>query len=156
MQRAIKIGTIVALLAILAYGFTVTGSPQKARAIKQDFATINEMANLHFRLMMFYNHHQKKTLQKLDVDKLNEQPLNGYDCPADAGSMDYEALTPDAIKKYDYTLTSKGYRICAAFNSDWADIKRSHYINEPKLSWASGLKKGKHCFERTLPICKRI
>lgn len=155
MQKLIRYSAAVILLAVIAYAFFLTGSPAHNRKTNEDYATLRELQNIHYKLVALQYNKNGVLPKTLDVNLLNKAPDNSYFC----SDLEYVGNFPvDAAiaTKYDYTRTAKGYTICATFGNHWKDIKWSEESHMTRgYEWAKDFTQGKNCFERAIPECKK-
>ncbi|MFC1731930.1 DUF5671 domain-containing protein [candidate division KSB1 bacterium] len=142
------IGGIVSLLVLSAIvgGFFIIGSPQTQRLVRFDQDKINNLSNIQWQVVNFYQ--QKERLPE-NLEEL-EDPLTGFILPKDSQSE----------KEYGYVRAEDlKFQLCAEFNKE----SRGYSIDEPRAvksinsqygygfeeeNWAHGV--GETCFERTI------
>lgn len=154
MQKFLRIFSVIALLAIVGYALTITGSPAHTRMVNEDMDTLEELANLHDALIA-YRYRHGYALQSLDAKTLNSLENGAYgnnDCGNYYSNKHYE---DEYLKRYEYSATPNGYKICAKFNTDWQEITLNQHLYGNRYHWAENLTKGHYCFERNFPECKK-
>ena len=154
MQNFLRLFSIVALLVIVGYALTITGSPARTRMVNEDIDTLEEMESLNNALIAYRNRNGS-ALQSLDSTALNALASGSYDdnsCRHYYSGKQYEEAR---LKKYDYTAKPNSYTICANFITSWQEIKLNQRLYGDRYHWARDFHKGRPCFERTYPECKK-
>ena len=147
LSQTIGALVVLAVVAVIVYGFSIMGSPQSQRLIRFDQEKIRDLVDIQWQIINFYQQKERlpETLEEL------KDPLTRSSIPED----------PQTSTAYGYAI--KGdltFELCADFN------KESQYYEEgaksPELSqrplrygsifedenWTHGAKKT--CFERTI------
>jgi hypothetical protein len=154
MQNFLRIFSIVALLVIAGYALTITGSPAHTRMVNEDIDTLEEMEDLHGALIAYHNRNGQ-ALHSLDNKALNALESGTYgknNCGNYYNGKQYEGIR---LKEYEYTPQKNGYKICTNFNTSWEQIKLNQRLYGNRYLWAMDFQKGRPCFERTYPECKK-
>jgi hypothetical protein len=138
---------IVALIIIgsIVGGFTVIGSPVKARLMRFDDRKLNDLSSIQGQITHFWQ--QKEGLPQ-SLSDLND-PLINYVVP----------VNPESKQPYEYkVLTPTSFRLCTEFNfpSDEKRVVRYEgYMSMPYpmddatfYNWMH--KEGYQCFDRTI------
>jgi len=108
-----RIGLIAGIISILivtgliSLSFAVMGSPQKQRALRFDQRRIEDLQNIQYQIINYWQ--QKEKLPAVISDVSN--PLSGYSIPVD----------PEFEKdnKYEYLVKDKlSFELCATFSLD--------------------------------------
>jgi hypothetical protein len=147
LSQTIGAFVVVAIVAVIVYGFFVMGSPQSQRLVRFDQEKIRDLSSIQWQIINFYQ--QKERLPE-NLEELKD-PLTGFILPEDSQTE----------SAYGYTFISGlTFELCADFN------KESRYYEEgvksPELAqrsiqyrpifddenWTHGV--GETCFERTI------
>lgn len=149
---AVTTGAITVVVATIAAGFFITGSPWQIRMYRYDMQKVSDLQAIQWQIV---NYWQTKEKLPTSLDALND-PLSNYTVPLD----------PQTKSAYEYATTSaNSFRLCANFN----DITQDRYSvggvgeysmamptkdfamgggTEISNSWWHGT--GKQCFDRTI------
>lgn len=121
--------------------------------VNEDIDVLEQLDDIHGALTAYYHRHGNVP-QSLDTKALTpESGLYGGDsCGGHFSSRRYE---DEQLKRYEYTPTPTGYKICTKFNSSWEQIKLNERFYENRYPWAINFQKGLQCFERNFPECKK-
>lgn len=152
-SRALMVGFGAALviLASIGAGFVIMGSPGQVRLYRFDDQKINDLTNIQYQLV---NYWQQKEKLPATLTDLND-PLNGSLVPLD----------PQSGESYTYQMTGKyTFTLCATFNAETQTTSPS--VSRPMAApipagatsakgadmehstWQHGV--GETCFERTI------
>ena len=105
-QRALYVSYAVGILilATIASGFLIIGSPMDARLYKFDEQKVSDLQNIQWQVVNFYQQKGKvpTSLQEL-VD-----PISGWIVPVD----------PQTGEEYSYKADGTAFQLCASFNKD--------------------------------------
>jgi hypothetical protein len=158
MQKTVRNIAIILLLVLLAYGFSMVGTPTHNRQMKMDITTLNRANNVHAGLLAYYYRHNKTLPATLNAEELNKHASeNPEPCRYDNYSMN-ETLNAEALSRYEYSAANNRYTLCADFNNDWSEIKENVRLapyEAKRYDWVKDFSAGHICFERTLTNCKR-
>lgn len=105
-KRALYVSYAVGILivATIASGFLIIGSPMDARLYKFDDQKVSDLQNIQWQVVNFYQQKGKvpASLQEL-VD-----PISGWTLPAD----------PQTGEQYSYKADGTSFQLCANFNKE--------------------------------------
>ncbi|MFA6376030.1 MAG: DUF5671 domain-containing protein [Candidatus Paceibacterota bacterium] len=130
-----------AILASIAYGFFLVGSPAKQRDIRFDEQRAGALRQIENSVANYWG--QKAALPK----DLGELSAIGYDVPKD----------PETSWQYEYSVTGTlSFKLCADFKTETplaAVGTNPYYYSQPGLStapqnWSHGI--GHTCFDTTI------
>lgn len=144
-RQAQMVGAGVALLAVISIvsGFFIIGSPSDIRMLRYDDRKLNDLQNIQYQTVNFYQ--QKGTLPTT-LDDLNN-PFEQFTTPKD----------PQTDASYGYTVTGPlSFELCADFNRSTKDMagrgssgSRNYYPTlEVDENWNHDA--GETCFTRTI------
>ena len=150
VQRFKAWSGIVLVLAAIITGFIVVGSPAKQRAVRFDSQRINDLRNIQWQVVSYW---QQKSKLPSNLEELRD-PISDYSIPTD----------PETHKSYEYSIKDiKTFKLCADFSLDYQDLKdrgEPVYVMNKYMMDASypaiGIddnwvhKIGHTCFERTI------
>ncbi len=139
-----NIGWVISSIVLVSVfsGFFIIGSPQSQRLLRFDQAKINDLSNIQWQIVQYWQ--QKKKLPQ-NLSNLNDSIL-GFRIPRDKQNDE----------EYSYkTLEILTFELCATFNleskKEW-DPQRSEpssiYFGSKQNNWQH--KKGYQCFERKI------
>ena len=139
--------TSAVILAVVVGAFFIVGSPMKARLAQFDQQRVNDLQNLQYQVV---NYWQKKGELPKTVSDLNDS-ISGYFVPNDPESnQPYEYIIKDSVN-----LT---FELCAVFNLDNnlnSNIRNQKSVPVPAMypgempqNWNHGT--GRVCFERII------
>ncbi len=133
------VGAIV--FASIAYGFVLAGSPAKQRDIRFDERRVNDLQNLQYGIVEYWNVKNQLPPALKDLETL------GFDVPAD----------PASGQIYEYAATGElTFKLCADFAAEFRPgsdglayygYGREGVATSPK-GWAHGAQKT--CFESVI------
>jgi len=134
------VGAVV--LASIGYGFVLAGSPAKQRDIRFDERRVNDLQNLQYAIVDFWQSRQELPAELSELDVL------GYAMPAD----------PATGESYGYTATGDlSFELCAEFAAEFAIDEgkdRYSYYTGPQgvatLPKGWGHKAQRTCFESVI------
>lgn len=142
-------GIIIAVATIVT-GFVIVGSPAKQRAIRFDQQRINDLSNIQWQII---NYWQSKGSLPLSLEDMNDN-LSGINIPTD----------PETKSKYEYIKkTTTSFELCAVFGQPSQDLEGrgsfggsydmavsypSYYPGQESDTWDH--QAGKTCFERKI------
>ena len=141
------------VLAVLAGGFFIVGTPAQQRAKRFDERRVNDLQNIQSQLLNYWM--QKEELPE-ELNVLAQDKLAGFILPRD----------PETNLNYPYhKLTAFSFEICADFKRPSADIEpqrverlssslKRDLLPKSQGNFGSGTNwthgKGETCFERTI------
>ncbi len=107
--RAVVISTVVLVLATLAAGFIIMGSPAQVRLYRFDDQKVSDLQEMQWQVQNYLD--QKGSMPQTTSD-LND-PMLGYIVPTD----------PQTNAPYEYQKTGDlSFKLCATFNAEtWGD-----------------------------------
>ncbi len=135
------IGSLVAVLAAIVWGFVVMGSPFTVRKLRMDERRVSDLQSIQWQIVNFWQ--QKERFPKLLAEL--EDPLAGYKVPSD----------PETKSTYEFSL-GEGYSftLCADFTlpsgAQSRSIAKPYPMGEGALAENWEHPAGRACFERTL------
>jgi hypothetical protein len=135
-QKVWAIVAGVVVLASIAWGFSVLGSPRTQRLYKYDEQKVSNLQNLSGTIENYY--YEKQVLPTTLADLT-------------ARNYGYDVTDPQSNTPYIYTKVSdRTYKLCATFNKDSEkDVNgRTPVMYADSPSWAHPA--GEHCFERAV------
>lgn len=136
---AIALGVII--VALIAWGFSIFGSPLKQRLLRADSQKVTDLQTIQWQIV---NYWQQKQVLPANLQALND-PISGFVVPVDAQNG----------VPYGYrTIDSRKFELCADFNLESTNQNES--IAYPKElgmgrendNWKHGSKRT--CFERVI------
>lgn len=140
----VNYGVGVLVIATIIAGFFIIGSPQKMRAQKQDAIRIQDLQNIQWQIV---NYWQQKERLPSTLSDMND-PISGYREPVD----------PKTGESYEYHMTGPlSFQLCATFALEGdtrgprttEPFAMSPVRGEPLAdNWQHA--KGRTCFERTI------
>lgn len=139
---------VIAIVAIsVVAGFFLVGTPQDSRIRYYDQARVNDLQNIHYQIIKYWQ--AKKTLPATLADLVDKN--QGVLPPTD----------PETQEDYGYNIldeTKLSFELCANFrssNSDSISKEEIPRMNEPafyaepeKADWNWRHEVGRVCFER--------
>ena len=131
------VGIIVVLISIIS-GFIIVGSPAKQRALRFDSQRINDLTNIQYQIVSYWQ--RKAALPSTLTDLID--PIAGYIVPAD----------PNTQQSYEYSIlatssTPLSFQLCAAFDLQSQDNSNFTYPAS-QGNWSHGA--GRVCFTRNV------
>jgi hypothetical protein len=99
--------SIILVIGLISLSFAVMGSPQKQRALRFDQRRVEDLQNIQYQIINYWQ--QKEKLPAVISDVAN--PLSGYSIPVD----------PELEKgnKYEYAPKDKlSFELCATFGEE--------------------------------------
>lgn len=154
MQSLIRILSVVMLLAVVGYALTITGSPTHTRHVNEDIDTLRTLENMHRKLVYYYQLNKNTPLQTLDENALNTPPTNTADGCTNVYDYSHR-LKAAELEKFEYSPQGNHYTICTSFHTSWRDVTLNQRFYGEGYDWAKDFQQGRHCFERTIPACKK-
>jgi hypothetical protein len=141
-SKMVSIGVGILVLVTIIAGFFIIGSPREARLYRYDEQKINDLQNIQWQVVNYWQ--QKQKLPE-NLSELND-PISGFVLPKD----------PESKEDYRYEATGPmSFKLCAAFNTELRgdDAKRRSAVSPmeyglPAATWEHG--KGETCFDRTI------
>jgi hypothetical protein len=129
----------VLVVATIAAGFFIIGTPQEIRRQKQDNIRVSDLQSVQWQIVNYWQ--QKQSLPGTLAETLD--PISGYTLPRD----------PKTGEQYTYRKTGDmSFELCATFEMEGG---QNQSIARPVLdviaqqdNWQHGA--GEHCFERTI------
>ncbi|MEK7068599.1 MAG: DUF5671 domain-containing protein [Patescibacteria group bacterium] len=141
---SINWGVAALIVASIAAGFFIIGTPGDARGYRMDEQKVSDLQSIQWQLVNFWQ--QKETLPA-DLAELND-PISGFRVPAD----------PQTGGAYVYGRTStSSFKLCATFNAKNRFVDTRY--TEPVMAIPAGVKNGgdtwehgpgETCFARTI------
>jgi len=152
------IGSVVSVLVLVSIlsGFFIIGSPQTQRLLRHDDAKVNDLHNIQWQIVQYWQQKEKlpRTLSDL------QDPISGFREPIDKQTGE----------EYSYSvLGAFTFELCASFNLPSREVQGEGvlypelsrgYLGFEESSWEH--EEGYQCFERTIdperypPIKERI
>lgn len=142
-------GVIGIVSAAILAGFFVAGSPTKQRMVRFDQTRVNNLQELQYNIIYYWQAKEKLPTTLADV----VDPTRGVSVPID----------PESKASYEYTATGPlAFSLCATFNTASTDNLNERAVPMPAPgivetypakypspdSWAHG--EGRVCFDRTI------
>ena len=154
---------IVIVLAAIIIGFIAVGSPSKQRALRFDSQRVNDLSNIQWQIINYWQQKEKLPTALSDIN----DTLSGFIVPVD----------PETKAAYEYSIKvasgtvaitgGKSFEVCATFSEASQDTKgRGVYgvgggmypiaydssysspIGDTSDVWNHGI--GRTCFDRTI------
>lgn len=138
--RNIAVGIVVLVIATIASGFMIFGTPQQARMYRYDDQKVTDLYNIQQQIIEYWQR-ESKLPDQLNV--LNDDTA-GYTVPTD----------PQSKILYEYKIIDKNtIQICANFNNPTQEgqsqpMMYTPYGDSSSDSWYHGM--GRTCFTRTI------
>ncbi|MDO8598805.1 MAG: DUF5671 domain-containing protein [bacterium] len=134
---ALRWGAIVGVVAAVAAGFVVTGSPWTARVQRIDAERLQHLSSIQSQVVQ---HWQRTSALPANLDVLRDD-IGGFTAPVD----------PQTNAPYEYRITSeRSFELCSTFATAGDGSRR--YRGYPYMSseeqWLHGI--GRTCFTRTI------
>lgn len=151
--------SIILVIGLISLSFVVMGSPQKQRALRFDQRRVEDLQNIQYQIINYWQQKEKLPTTISDLSS----PLSGYSVPVD----------PEFEKgnKYEYLAKDKlSFELCATFSEDmqkgWQEysngggvmpmykmapdsaVSSFYYPGGTNESWDH--KVGRTCFTRTI------
>jgi hypothetical protein len=142
-RRMWRFGAITLVVISLIIGFVVLGSPAQARKLRFDEMKSNDLQNIQWQVINFWQQKQRLPQSLQEVS----DPLSGFTIPLDR----------QFNKSYEYRMIGNTtFELCADFNlssrseiADRPSMQRPLFVGEPQLEvWKHN--SGRTCFERTV------
>ena len=141
----------IVVLASIVGGFFIIGSPETQRLIKLDQQRLNDLQNIQYQVINYWQQKQKLPASLTDL----KDPLSGATIPVD----------PETQQNYAYRITTAPYsfELCANFAIDSSKIPGQNMSYPVRVAapvpegtavhtgddtWTHGI--GQACFERTI------
>src|SRR3989338_8602884 len=149
--RMVNWGVGVLVLATIAAGFFIVGTPQEARLYRVDQQKVYDLQNIQSQIVTYW---QYKQMLPSTLEELND-PLYGTTVPQD----------PQTGESYGYERTSQSsFKLCADFNKESRGIGTSYAAPLERYSGEQSWEHvtGEVCFDRTIdperfpPVTKPI
>lgn len=133
-----RVVSALIIIASIAWGFSVLGSPRTQRLVKYDQQRINDLQTINSLVQNYYQ------LNQSIPDKMS-----------DLTSIQYSniPLDPETGVPYQYNLigqSAKAYELCAEFDTDTNEIKSSAPYMYADISWSHPA--GHYCFKLAIPV----
>lgn len=142
--RMVGWGAGVLVVASIAAGFFIMGSPAEVRLYRFDSQKVSDLQNIQWQVV---NYWQQKQELPGNLEQVAD-PISGQTIPVD----------PQTGEAYSYKVTGNvNFRLCANFNKDSEDSKAQASIARESMyyygetgaeNWQHGT--GEVCFERTI------
>jgi hypothetical protein len=157
MQPLIRILAVVVLMAVIGYALTITGSPTHTRQVNEDIDTLEALDVVHNSLSAHYYIYNRLPGTLPDINALKELRTQAQAEGLSNCRRYYDVYRIDdaQISRFEYTPTTAGYKICAPFHTSWHDVTLNQGFYGERYDWAKDFQQGRHCFERTIPACKK-
>ena len=144
--RILSVSGIVLVLAGIVSGFIIVGSPNTQRAMKFDEQRVNDLSNIQYQII---NYWQRTGKLPLSLQALND-PISNFNIPVD----------PETAKPYEYygvkINNPNMFSLCATFigsSSVQASNSPTYPVYEALNSdWSHPA--GYNCFSRTIDPTK--
>jgi len=130
----------IIILAAVVGAFFIVGSPMTARLMQFDQQKINDLSNIQYQLV---NYWQKKEILPNKLSDLNDS-ISGFKVPTD----------PQSKANYEYNLkdtASLSFELCATFNKK--GVVNAQYALAPMSDISSNNwdhPAGHYCFEKAI------
>ncbi len=140
LNKIMAISSLVVIIASIVGGFVIMGSPQTVRLMRFDERKINDLQNIQWQIV---NYWQQKHSLPLALTDLSD-PISNYQIPLD----------PQTGVAYDYrVLGPEEFELCADFNLANRDntapaIMRPTQLGDVQQNWEH--ETGYTCFTRTI------
>jgi hypothetical protein len=154
---SVGIGVGVLLIAVIATGFFIMGTPGQVRLYRFDDQKVSDLTNIQYQIVNYWQQKEKLPATLADLN----DPLNGSIVPLD----------PQSGEQYTYQATGKySFKLCATFNAETranSSNVSSVMMREPmpaipvgatsdvvkgggleQSTWQHGV--GEACFQRTI------
>ncbi len=143
--RSVGYTTGFLVLATIAVGFFVIGTPWQAREYRLDEAKVADLQNIQAQIVEYWQQKQALPGTLSDLD----DSISGFSVPVDS-------QTGQAYTYVVASTTVPAFQLCATFNapstgaqSDMAEVMPAPYsADTAQDSWAHGA--GQTCFARTI------
>ena len=142
MRYFIVIVIVIVIVLVLA-GFFIVGSPKSERRRQFDQQRINDLSNIQWQIISYWQA-KNKLPEKLDDLK---DPIEGFVPPVD----------PETGDPYGYEVRGPlSFVLCAIFNLEATDEARLRGLPKPAGRFPAGEQiiwdhpAGRHCFERII------
>jgi hypothetical protein len=142
-------GAIGVVVLVIIFGFYVAGSPQSQRARRFDDQRVNDLTNIQYQVVSYW---QAKQKLPQSLDDLSD-PIRGFVIPQD----------PETKAVYEYrVIGDKSFELCATFltnsTSDQAGITKPMFVGVSE-NWTHNV--GRTCFSRVIdpdlyPLLKKL
>lgn len=135
----------ILVLATIIAGFFIIGTPQQMRAQKQDVIRIQDLQNIQWQVVNYWQQKEEVPSTLLDVN----DPISGNIIPID----------PQTKESYEYKVTGTlSFKLCATFATRGGGIENASLARPAVPMWAvvKGLPDnwqhdaGRTCFDRTI------
>lgn len=135
----------IAVLASIVSGFLIIGSPSTARMIRFDEQKVQQLSELQWRIL---NYWQQKQKLPTNLMELNDS-ISGFTVPMD----------PQTGEAYEYEAAGAlTFKLCATFNKDSSERRRTSRSGSVAMPIGAGIKGennwehgvGRVCFDRTI------
>lgn len=139
-RRLFRFGSMILVLAVLAWGFSVLGSPMSQRLIRFDREKVNDLQNIQWQIV---NYFQTKGALPNALSELNDA-LGHYNVPVDKQTGN----------QYRYERgAGASFTLCATFNRPSRDkmddkMRSTVPVRVDDQNWQHGA--GDTCFKRTI------
>jgi hypothetical protein len=159
-RKSLAAAGIVIILAFIALGFWIVGSPAHQRALRFDSERVNDLSTIQWQVL---GHWQRLGVLPAKLDELKD-PLSGTVIPTDPETgQPYEYAAKSNTAKTDSRIPT--FELCATFSAETQDTKgRGAYPAPTRLggvymdsavgypgmpdNWDHGA--GRTCFTRTI------
>lgn len=144
--RMVNWGVGVLVLVTILAGFFIVGTPQQIRAQKQDAIRVQDLQNVQWQIVNYWQQKEKLPASLADL----ADPISNSIMPVD----------PQTSESYEYSSTSKlSFKLCATFAMEGGmNLGYSRPVAMPtepmavgktvEDNWQHGV--GKVCFDRTI------
>jgi hypothetical protein len=146
--RMVNYGVALLVLVSIVAGFFIIGTPQQIRAQKQDSIRIQDLQNIQYQVVNYWQSKQKLPAALTDLN----DPISNFSVPVD----------PQTGSNYVYKSTgTTSFQLCATFNAAAAAPYGGTTLARPAApmpagdvgkpiqdNWQHGA--GQQCFDRTI------
>jgi hypothetical protein len=130
--------TGILILAVLVASFAIVGLPQDQRAARFDEQRINDLSNIQYNVISYYQHKGEVPASLEDLD----DSLSYSSVPTD----------PQTHAEYQYQkISTTSFKLCASFGTSYMEPGNvTDSYNKGALSSVWTHDKGTVCFARTI------
>jgi len=138
MKQALQLAFAAIILAVIVFGFYLTGSPSENRILRQDEVRVSDLRNLRNAINQ-YQRQEKKAPSLLQEVFQNCAGKTGYQC---------SRLDGINAEDFEYSVRSeKTFELCTTFERA-APFPRG---GERKATNPSQHEAGRHCYSYDFP-----
>lgn len=133
--RFVLWGLIVLVIATIVAGLIVVGSPSQERERRIDSERVNDLSNIQFNLIEYWNDKGMLPENLIDI----EDEVLGIMIPVD----------PETGDRYRYEKTGElSFRLCATFGTASSELSVAPRYYPGEQNWEH--EEGETCFDRTI------